>query len=82
MKKTHEYRGLKVAITVKILAHSELQIRNEKLYRAQIRAGIKSLNANSNFFIPKQVKLGTLLILPETKLKTKSLFTARVHKEN
>ena len=31
--------------TVKILAFSELQVRNKKLYRAQIRAGIKSPNA-------------------------------------
>ena len=52
-EKMHAYRGWKVAVTVKILAHSKLHIRNEKLYRAQIRAGIKSPNANSNFFIQK-----------------------------
>ena len=32
--KIHEYRGWKVAVKVKISAHSEQQIRNEKLYRA------------------------------------------------
>ena len=47
-----------------------------------MRAGIKSLIAISNFFKPKWVKLGTLLKIPETKLKTKSLVTARGHKEN
>ena len=78
----HAYRGWKVATTVQISAHSELQNRNEKSYRAQIRAGIKSPNTNSNFFKPKRVKLGTLLKIPETKLKTKSLVTERGHKEN
>ena len=58
----------------------ELQIRNEKSYRAQIRAGMKSPNTISNFFNPKWVKLGTLLKNPEIKLKTKSLVTARGHK--
>ena len=81
-EKIHAYRGWKVATTVQISAHSELQNRNEKSYRAQIRAGIKSPNTNSNFFKPKRVKLGTLLKIPETKLKTKSLVTARGHKEN
>ena len=47
-----------------------LQNRNEKSYRAQIRAGIKSPNTNSNFFKPKRVKRGTLVKIPETKLKT------------
>ena len=49
----HAYIGWKVATKVKISAHSELQNRNEKSYRAQIRAGIISPNANSNFFKPK-----------------------------
>jgi hypothetical protein len=48
---------------------------------AQIRAGIKSPNSISNFSRPKWVKLGTLLKTPETKLDTKSLVTARGHKE-
>ena len=55
---------------------------NEKSNRAQICAGIKSPNTNGNFFKPKWVKLGTLLKIPEIKLKTKSLVTARGHKEN
>ena len=81
-EKIHAYRGLKVATTVQIYAHQESQNRNHKSQHAQIHAGIKSPNANSNFFIPNQIKLGTLLIIPETKLKTKSLVTARGHKEN
>ena len=48
----------------------------------RLRAGIKSPNANINFPKPKWVKLGTLLKIPETKLKTKSLVTARGNKEN
>ena len=48
----------------------------------RLHAGIKSPNRNSNFFKPKWVKLGTLLKITETKLKTKSLVTARGHKEN
>ena len=51
--KIHVYRGWKVAATVQISAHSALHNRNEKSYRAQIRAGIKSPNAKSNFFKPK-----------------------------
>ena len=78
----HAYRGRKVATTVQIWAQSELQNRNEKSYRAQIRAGIKSPNRKSNFSKPKWVKLGSLLKIPEPKLKTKSLVTARGHKEN
>ena len=78
----HAYRGWKVATTVQISAHWELHNSNYKSYCAQIRAGIKSPNAKSNIFNPKWVKLGTLLKIPETKLKTKSLVTARGHKEN
>ena len=47
-----------------------------------LRAGIKSPNRNSNFVKPKWVKLGTLLKISETKLKTKSLVTSRGHKYN
>ena len=43
---------------------------------------MKSPHANSNFFKPKWVKLGTLLKIQETKIKTKSLVTARGHNEN
>ena len=39
-------------------------------------------NFERNFFKPKWVKLGTLLKIPETKLKIQSLVTARGHKEN
>ena len=68
----------------KLQLHFKYQLINwnEKSYRAQIRAGIKSPNTNSNFFKPKWVKLGTLLKITETKLKNKSLVTARGHKEN
>ena len=68
-EKIHAYRGWKYSGTVKISAHSELQNRNEKSNHAQICAGIKSLDANSNFFKPKWVKLGTLLKIPEKKTK-------------
>ena len=64
----YAYRGWKFAVTVKIWADLELQIRNEKSYRAQIRAGMKSPNTISNFFNPKWVKLGNLLKISETKL--------------
>ena len=33
--KIHAYRGLKVEVTVKISAHSELHTKNEKSNRAQ-----------------------------------------------
>ena len=55
-------------------------MKNQTVHR--LRAGIKSPNRNSNFFKPKWVKLGTLLKIPETKLKRQSLVTARRHKEN
>ena len=54
-------------------------MKNQSVHR--LRAGIKSPNRNSNFFNPKWVKLGTLLKIPETKLKTKSLVTARGYKK-
>ena len=55
-------------------------MKNKTVHR--LRAGIKSPNTNSNFVKPKWVKLGTLLKIPETQLKTMSLVTARGHKEN
>jgi len=55
-------------------------MKNQTVHR--LRVGIKSPNKNSNFVKPKWVKLGTLLKIPETKLKTKSLVIARGHKEN
>ena len=48
----------------------------------RLRAEIKSPNRNSSFFKPKWVKLGTLLKIPETRLRKQSLATARGHKEN
>ena len=57
-----------------------IKMKNQTVHR--FRAGIKSPNANSNFPKPKWVKLGTLLKIPETNLKTNSLVTARGHKEN
>ena len=53
---------------------------NQTVHR--LRAGMKSPHANNNFFKPKWVKLGTFLKIADTKLKTKSLVTARGHKEN
>ena len=55
-------------------------MKNQTVHRH--RTGIKSPNINSNFVKPKWVKLGTLLKIPETKLKKHSLVTARGHKEN
>ena len=55
-------------------------MKNKTVHR--LRAGIKSPNRNSNLFKPKRVKLGTLLKIPETKLKIQTLVTARGHKEN
>ena len=55
-------------------------MKNQTVHR--LRAGTKSPNRNSNFVKPKWVKLGTLLKIPETKLKKQSLVTARGHKEN
>ena len=55
-------------------------MKNQRVHR--LRAGIKSPNRNSNFFKPKWVKLGTLLKISETKLKTKSLITSRGHNKN
>ena len=51
-------------------------MKNQTVHR--LRAGIKS--RNSNLFKPKWVKLGTLLKIPETKIKRQSLVTAREHK--
>ena len=55
-------------------------MKNQIVHR--LRAGIKFPNRNSNFFKPKGVKLGTLLKIPETKLKIKSLVTARNPNKN
>ena len=55
-------------------------MKNQTVYR--LRAGIKFPIRNSNFFKPKWVKLGTLLKIPETKIKRQSLVTERGHKEN
>ena len=55
-------------------------MKNQTVHR--LRAGIKSPNRNSNFVKPKWVKLGTLLKIPETRLRKQSLVTARVYKEN
>ena len=46
-------------------------MKNQTVHR--LRAGIKSPNRNSNLFKPKWVKLGTLLKIPETKLKNNLL---------
>ena len=55
-------------------------MKNQTVHR--LCAGIKSPNRNNNLFKPKWVKLGTLLKIPETKLKRQYLVTARGHKEN
>ena len=55
-------------------------MKNKTVHR--LRAGIKSPNRNSNFFKPKWVKLGTLLKIPETKLRKQYLVIARGQKVN
>ena len=55
-------------------------MKNQTVHR--LRAGIKSPNRNSNSFKPKWVKLGTLLKIPETKLRKQSIVIARGLKEN
>ena len=55
-------------------------MKNQTVHRFCVR--IKSPNRNSNFVKPKWIKLGTLLKIPETKLRKQSLVTARGHKEN
>ena len=76
------YRGWKVPVIVKtqLIWSYIIGIRNQTVHR--LCAGIKSPNRNSNFFKTKWVKLGTLLIIPETKLRKHSLVTGRGHKEN
>ena len=76
--KLTEDEKLQLQLKYQIIRSYKIRMKNQTVYR--LRAGIKSPNRNSNFFIPKWVKLGTLLKIPETKLKTKSLFTARGHK--
>ena len=51
-------------------------MKNQTVHR--LHAGIKSPIRNSNLFKPKWVKFGTLLKIPETKLRD----TERGHKEN
>ena len=48
-------------------------MKNQTVHR--LSAGIKSPIRNSNFVKPKWVKLGTLLKIPEIKLKIQSLVT-------
>ena len=55
-------------------------MKNQTVHR--LRAGIKPPIRNSKIFKPKWVKLGTLLKIPETKLKRQYFVTARGHKEN
>ena len=52
-------------------------MKNQNWHR--LRAGIKSPNRNSNFVKPKWVKLGTLLKIPEIKLKRQYLKIGRAH---
>ena len=61
-----------------IIRSYRIRMKNQTVHR--LRAGIKFLIRNSNFFKPKWVKLGTLLKIPETKLRKQSLVTARGHK--
>ena len=57
-----------------------IRMKNQTVHR--LCAGIKSPNRNSNFFIPKWVKLGTLLKIPETKLRKKiSCYSKRTQRK-
>ena len=68
-----EDEKLQLQLKSQLIRSYRIIIKNQTVHR--LRAGIKSPNA-------KWVKLGTLLKIPETKLKTKSLVTAKGHKEN
>ena len=52
-EKIHAYIGCNFPVTVKVSAHLELQNSNEKSNHAQIRGGIKSLNAKQQLFHTK-----------------------------
>lgn len=75
-----EDEKLQLQLKFQLIRGYRIKIKNQTVHR--FRAEIKSLNVNSNFPKPKWVKLGTLLKILETKLKTNSLVTARGHKEN
>ena len=75
-----EDKKLQLQFKYELIQSYRIRTKNQTVHR--FPAGIKSPNANSNFPKPKWVKLGTLLKIPETKLKTKSLVIARGHKEN
>ena len=75
-----EDEKLQLQLKSQLIRSYRIKMKNQTVHR--LRAGIKSPNRNNNFLKPKWVKLGTLLKTPGTKLKTKSLVTARGHKEN
>ena len=75
-----EDEKLQLQLKSQLIRSYIIKMKNQTVHR--LRAGIKSPNRNSNFIKPKWVKLGTLLKIPETKLRKQSLVTARGHKEN
>ena len=81
-EKIHAYRWWKFSVTVKyqLIRSYRIRTKNQTVHRPVLEWNL--CIQNNNFIKPKGVKLGTLLKIPETKLKTNSLVTARGHKEN
>ena len=82
MKKFRHTEDEKLLLQLKyqIIRNYKIVMKNQTVHR--LRVGIKSQNRNGNLFKPKWVKLGTLLKIPETKLRKQSIATARGQKEN
>ena len=55
---------MQLQLKSQLIRSYKIKTKNQTVHRL----GIKSPNRNSNFVKPKWVKLGTLLIIPETKL--------------
>lgn len=79
--KNQAYRGWKVAASLKISTPSELQNNYEKSNSTETSCRNKIFYYDKQLFQSKMGKLGTLLKIPESKLRKQSLVTARGHKE-
>lgn len=79
--KNQAYRGWKVAASLKISTPSELQNNYEKSNSTETSCRNKISYYDKQLFQSKMGKLGTLLKIPESKLRKQSLVTARGHKE-
>ena len=75
-----EDENFQLQLKSEIIQSYRIITKNQTVHRLVLEWNLRM--QNNNFFKPKWVKLGTLLKIPETKLKTKSLVTSRGHKEN